>query len=173
MKSLRMSISTRPEFIDDYQSIRDVNRLAFGSDGEADLVDALRESGHLRLSMVAEFDELIVGHVAFSDLTISTASGLLSALALAPMAVLPDFQNRGIGSTLVAESLRLCAEAGHSIVVVLGHPEFYSRFGFSAKRAERLSSPYSGPAFLALELVPGALDKVQGEVQYAPPFSSL
>ena len=71
---------------------------------------------------------------------------------------------------LVREGLRACREAGHRIVVVLGHPEFYPRFGFSARLAERLKSPYSGPAFMAIELVPGALEGVEGEVRYPPPF---
>ena len=74
---------------------------------------------------------------------------------------------------LVREGLRTCVEAGHRIVVVLGHPEFYSRFGFSAKLARRLKSPYSGPAFMALELVSGALEGVEGEVQYPPPFDGV
>jgi putative acetyltransferase len=74
---------------------------------------------------------------------------------------------------LVREGLRTCAEAGHRIVVVLGHPEFYPRFGFSATLAGRLRSPYSGPAFMAIELVPGALEGVEGEVRYPPPFEGL
>ena len=74
---------------------------------------------------------------------------------------------------LVREGLRTCTEAGHRIVVVLGHPEFYPRFGFSAKMAESLESPYSGPSFMAVGLVPGALEGVEGEVRYPPPFEGL
>lgn len=86
------------------------------------------------------------------------------------MAVLPAKQRQGIGSQLVREGLRVCAEAGHRIVVVLGHPDFYPRFGFSAQLAERLKAPFARPAFMALELVPGALENIIGEVRYPPPF---
>jgi putative acetyltransferase len=89
------------------------------------------------------------------------------------MAVVPSHQRRGIGSMLVREGLRACAEAGHRVVIVVGHPDFYPRFGFSAKMAEQLSSPYPGPAFMAVELVPGALAGVEGEVRYPPPFAGL
>lgn len=94
-------------------------------------------------------------------------------MSLAPIAVLPSHQRKGIGSWLVREGLRACREAGHRIVIVLGHPEFYPRFGFSAKRAEPLRSPYSGPAFMAVELLPDALQGIEGEIRYPPPFGDL
>ncbi len=100
-----------------------------------------------------------------------TAGG--TAEALAPMPVLPEHQRRGIGSALVWEGLRTCREAGHRIVIVLGHPKFYPRFGFSAKKAGRLSSPYSGPAFMVAEVVSNVLQGVGGEVVYPPPFGEL
>ena len=137
----------------DLPAIRDVNRLAFGGEDEARLVDALRDGVYVKVSLVAEEDGQVVGHILFSDLPIVTPGGTVEALALAPLAVLPSHQRRGIGSMLVGEGLRACRDAGHRIVVVLGHPEFYPRFGFSAKLAERLRSPFSGPAFMA-ELVP-------------------
>lgn len=165
-----MSLVIRPETAADRPALRDVNRLAFGRDDEANLVDALRDGGHVRISLVAEEDGRIVGHVLFGELSIETGAGAVEALALAPMAVIPSHQRRGIGSMLVREGLRTCTEAGYRIVVVLGHPEFYPRFGFSADRASRLKSPFSGPAFMAIELVPGALEGVDGEVRYPPPF---
>ena len=135
------------------------------------LVDALRAGGHARLSLVAEIDGDVVGHVLFSDLPILTDRGVVPALALAPVAVRPDQQRRGIGSALIRAGLAAARAAGHRIVVVLGHAEYYPRFGFSAKLAEPLSSPFSGrDSWMALELVPGALDGVEGAVQYAPPF---
>jgi putative acetyltransferase len=160
----------RPERAGDPIAILEVHRLAFGRDDEGRLVDSLRSGGHARASLVAERDGRIVGHVLFSDLPIATPQGTVKALALAPLAVVPSHQRLGIGSALVREGLRACREAGHAIVVVLGHPEFYPRFGFSATLAERLRSPFSGPAFMALELVPGALEGVAGEVRYPPPF---
>ncbi len=161
----------RPETTADHDTIRHVNRLAFGHDEEARLVDALRDGGFTRVSLVAEQAGQIVGHVLFSDLPIRTGVGTVPALALAPLAVLPAFQNQGIGSALVRSGLEACRELGHKIVVVLGHPHFYPRFGFSPKLAAHLESPFSGQdSFMALELVPGALAGVAGHVQYAPPF---
>ncbi len=167
---LPLRVIVRPETPNDLEAIREVNRQAFGQGDEARLVDALRDGNHARLSLVAEEGGRVVGHLLFSDLPIITQAGTLHALALAPMAVLADRQRQGIGSRLIREGLRACAEAGHRIVVVLGHADFYPRFGFSARLAERLKAPFSGPAFMALELVPGALENVTGEVRYPPPF---
>jgi putative acetyltransferase len=163
----------RLERAEDHAAIREVNRLAFGRGEEELLVDALRAGGYTRLSLVAEDEGRIVGHILFSELPIVTQRGKIDALALAPMAVIPHRQRQGIGSMLVREGLRACADLGHRIVIVLGHPGYYPRFGFSAKLAERLASPYSGDAFMALELLPGALDDVVGEVKYPPPFQNV
>ena len=168
-----MSPVIRPEMPTDHDAIRGVNRLAFGRDEEAHLVEALRGGGHVRASLVAEEDGLVVGHILFSELAINTEDGRIKGLALAPMAVIPSHQRRGIGSRLVVKGLKACAEAGHGIVVVLGHPAYYPRFGFSAKLAEWLVSSYSGPDFMAIELVPGALEGIEGEVRYPPPFEAF
>src|SRR6516165_4423395 len=163
-------MTIEPELEADFERIRHVNRLAFGREDEARLVDALRAGGYARLSLVAEEGGQVVGHVLFSDLPIVTQAGTLHTLALAPVAVLPAHQRQGVGSRLVREGLRACAEAGHRVVVVLGHADYYPRFGFSARLAERLKAPFSGAAFMALELMPGALANVTGEVRYPPPF---
>lgn len=168
-----MSPTIRYETIADHEAIRHVNRLAFGQDDEAGLVDALRGGGSARVSLVAEVEGKLVGHILFSDLPILTDDGTLPALSLAPMAVLPEYQRQGIGSALVEKGLEECRAQEHRIVVVLGHPEFYPRFGFSAKLAEPLSSPFGGRrAWMALELVPGALSGVSGWVRYPPPFGA-
>jgi putative acetyltransferase len=168
-----MSALIRSETAADLDAIRHVNRLAFGQEDEARLVDALREGGFVRLSLVAEQGGQVVGHILFSDLPIITDAETTPALALAPMAVLPGFQNRGIGSALVRRGLEECRRQGHKIVVVVGHPNFYPRFGFSSKLAASLVSPFSGrESFMALELVPGALEGVAGRVQYPPPFGA-
>ncbi len=168
-----MSLVIRPETLGDHNAIRQVNRLAFGRDDEARLVDALRDAGYARASFVADEGGQLVGHILFSQLPIVTERGIVEALSLAPMAVVTSHQRKGIGSLLVTGGLRACREAGHRIVIVLGHPGFYPRFGFSAELAERLKAPYSGRSFMALELVPYALDGVKGEVRYPPPFEGL
>jgi putative acetyltransferase len=154
----------------DIDSIREVNRHAFGGEDELRLVDLLRDGGFAWHSLVAAFDDQAVGHVLFSDLLIETGRGTIHALCLAPLAVMPSFQRRGIGSMLVREGLRIAGQSGSRIVIVLGHPAFYERFGFSARLALPFKSPYSGTNFMALALEPGALDGVNGDVHYPPPF---
>ncbi|HEV3164647.1 MAG TPA: N-acetyltransferase [Isosphaeraceae bacterium] len=168
-----MGITIREEGPDDQLAIREVNRLAFGQDDEGRLVDALRDQAYARISLLAEDAGRLIGHILFSDLPILTPNGPIAALALAPLAVVPDRQRQGIGSMLAEEGLRVARQREHRIVLVLGHPEFYARFGFSSKLAERLRSPYSGAAFMALELVPRALEDVTSEVRYPPPFEGL
>jgi putative acetyltransferase len=169
-----MPLLIRAETAADHNAIRHVHRLAFGRDDEARLVDALREGGFSRVSLVAEKDGQVVGHVLFTDLPIITEEGNVAALALAPLAVLPACQRQGIGSALVRCGLELCGERGHRIAVVLGHPDFYPRFGFSPQPAAKLESPFSGrPSFMAAELVPGALEGVAGRVEYPPPFEGV
>lgn len=153
----------------DLGAIRTVNREAFGQVAEADLVDALRANGDAAVSLVAESDSSIVGHILFSHLPIRTSARNVAAAALAPMSVLPRWQRRGVGSALVRAGLDRCREDGFEAVVVLGHPAYYPRFGFSARLAEPLQAPFSGPAFMALELVPGALT-AGGQVRYPGAF---
>jgi putative acetyltransferase len=161
----------REETDRDRDPIRQVHRLAFGRDAEARLVDALREGGYVRAALVAEMEGQVAGHILFSDLPILVDGGTVPALALAPLAVRPEVQSQGLGSALVRRGLEVCKEQGHRIVVVLGHPTFYQRFGFSAQAAARLDSPFSGrESFMAVELVPGALNQVSGKVVYPPPF---
>jgi putative acetyltransferase len=169
-----MSVFIRPEISADLDAIRRVNYLAFGQDAEVRLVDALRDGGYVQVSLVAEQDGKVVGHILFSSLSIITKAETVTALALAPMAVLPEFQNQGIGSALVRRGLEVCKEQGHWIVIVLGHPRFYPRFGFSSKLASALASPFGGgDSWMALELELGALADVAGMVEYPPPFEQV
>src|SRR5438270_801927 len=110
----------RAETKGDETTIREVNRMAFGRDDEGRLVDALRAGGHARVSLVAEEGGRVIGHILFSELPIVTARGVVEALALAPLAVIPNFQRQGNGSALVREGLKACREQGHRIVVVVG-----------------------------------------------------
>jgi putative acetyltransferase len=161
-----MLLTFRIETASDYAGITEVNRLAFGGEAEPALVTALRDGGHVRLSLIAAAEGHVVGHILFSRLAIVTMRGVVEALALAPMAVRSTHQRKGIGSRLVQESLRICREQGHRVVLVLGHPSFYPRFGFSAVLAQRVTEPFSGPAWMAMELAPGALDGVTGRAEY-------
>lgn len=152
------------------QRIHAVNQAAFGGSFEADLVDRLRTEGHALLSLVAEIEGVIVGHVLFSRMAIKTPSGLIPAVALAPLAVLPEYQRRGIGGELTRRGIELLRARQERIVLVLGHPGYYPKFGFSAEKASLLESPFPPDAFLALELSPGALNGLRGTVLYPPPF---
>jgi putative acetyltransferase len=168
----------RPETPTDIAAIYAVNQLAFdGRQAESDLVEAIRLSDDFipGLSLVAEVNGRVVGHILFSQIHIQTESENIPALSLAPMAVLPEHQDQGIGSSLVRHGLAECRRLGHTIVIVLGHPDYYPRFGFSAKLAQALECPYGevGGAWMALELVPGALAGVHGRVVYPPAFEGV
>ncbi len=169
-----MSVLIRSELTEDRDAIRRVNLEAFGGDAEADLVEALRDQGYVELSLVAERDGLVIGHLLFSAIKIVAGETTLKALSLAPLAVLPEFQRLGIGRQLVEEGLQTCRELGHQIVLVLGHPRYYPRFGFSPDLAQLIESPFGGgEAWMGLELCPGALRGVRGRVEFSPPFLAL
>jgi putative acetyltransferase len=164
-------ITIREERPADIAAIFSVVSAAFERDDEARLVDRLRAGGWVRLSQVALFDGQVVGHVLWSDLAIVDGDQRVPALALAPVAVVPQLQSQGIGSQLIRAGLKLLRERGHRIAIVLGHQHYYPRFGFSPELARPLDSPYAGDSFMALELAAGALADVKGRVEYPPPFS--
>lgn len=159
----------------DTPHIRDILAHAFGQRAEADLVDQLRADGDALISLVAvgENGEL-VGHILFSRLPIEGAKGRVTqATALAPLAVRPEHQRKGVGSALTKAGIRACTARGLAAIIVVGDPKFYQRFGFSAATARSLGSPYPGDAFMALELKPGALAANPGAVRYAAAFGAL
>lgn len=139
-----------PEMPGDQSAIRLVNIAAFdGRTEEADLVDALRDSGDLLLSLVARHNEAVVGHVAFSRVVVDDPDGPAGAVGLAPVGVRPDVQHRGFGAQLIETGLNQLAGRGEAVVLVVGSPAYYNRFGFTAEAAERYPSQYSGAYFLA------------------------
>ena len=150
--------------------IRQVNEEAFGGADEADLVEALRREGVVLLSLVAELNRRIVGHILFSRMLIETPAGPIAAVALAPLAVLPPYQRQGIGGKLIRDGVDTLRGLGERFVIVVGHPEYYPRFGFSTALARSLESPFHPEAFMALQLSPGALDRIQGRVSYPRAF---
>ena len=168
-------ISIRPELLTDNDAVRKVNELAFGGPDEAKLVEALRKTSDPLISLVAIDNDQVVGHILFSPVTIEFANSDALALGLAPMAVLPEYQRKGIGSQLVRAGLRECKQIGSNVVVVLGHPEFYPRFGFVPASQKGLSSEYPVPdeVFMVVELEPGALSGRHGLVKYRPEFAGV
>jgi putative acetyltransferase len=139
----------------DHGAIREINQAAFAKPDEARLIEALRANGDAMFELVAETEGAAVGHILFSRLW-ADRTELIAALA--PMAVLPGRQRQGLGGQLVEMGIETCRDFGAHAIIVLGHPDYYSRFGFSAAAASRITSPYSGsPAFMALELERGTL----------------
>jgi putative acetyltransferase len=156
----------------DIPSIHEVVLTAFGRDAEANLVDALRRSNSLTLSVVAELEARVVGHIGYSPIVIGDGH---EALALAPLAVVPDFQCQGIGTALVRWSLEECRRQGHRLVIVLGEPGYYGRFGFSPAAASHIECPFPVPseAFMMLELVPNSAVGCRGVVRYCREFEAV
>ena len=159
----------------DLRRVLTIQRDAFGREDEARLVERLRESASPALSLVAESDAGVVGHVFLSPVTIEGAPGAPSCAGLAPLAVAPDAQARGAGSALVREALRACPELGWRAVFLLGDPGYYARFGFRlcAPRGLRYESEAFDRGFQAIELVPRTLDGCRGLVRYHEAFDAL
>jgi len=166
--------AVRAEAPGDSAAIRRVNRLAFATPAEAGLVDLLRERGKLSLSLVAVDGGEVVGHIAFSRARLASRPEV-EGLGLGPMAVAPARQREGIGSALVRAGVRACAAGGARFVVVLGHPDYYPRFGFvpASRFALACTWPVPEGVFMAVELTPGALAGAGGTVSYEPEFDDV
>jgi len=165
--------SIRPERTGDAAAVSVVNTLAFRRRREAWLVERLRARASPYLGLVAAVGEEIVGHILFTPVSLRGDGTASTLMALAPMAVWPAWQGRGVGSALVREGLAACRAAGHDVVVVVGHPAYYPRFGFVRARPLGLGSDPSFPdeAFMVAELTPGALGGRRGLVEYGEEFS--
>jgi putative acetyltransferase len=164
----------RPERSEDEDQVRLVNQRAFGQPGEAALVDALRDSDGA-ISLVAVMEHQVVGHILFTPVKVEGVQLVGSAVGLAPMAVMPEHQRKGIGSQLVRAGLDACRSLGHVLVVVVGHPSYYPRFGFvpAAARGLEYERPLPPDVFMLLELKPGSLNGARGVVRYRPEFAAL
>ena len=167
-------ISIRPEGIADAAGVHRVNELAFGRPDEARLVDALRAAANPYLSLVAvnEAGE-VIGHVLLTPITVEGESAESPLLGLGPLAVLPDLQRQGIGSELMRAALEAARALGSGGVVLLGHPEYYPRFGFqpASRWGLRCEYPVPDEVFMALELRPGGFPA--GLVRYHPAFAEV
>ncbi|SRR5258706_13548864 len=168
-----MRTTIRRETPDDADPVRRVNELAFGRPQEAALVDALRGSVDA-VSLVAVVGDHVVGHVLFTSVRIEGSQGT-TAVGLGPMAVLPEHQRQGVGSALVRAGLDVCRRLGHAVVVVLGHPAYYQRFGFveAATKGIQYERLVPSEAFLVLELRTGAATRSGGVVKYRPEFTAV
>jgi len=164
----------RAEKENDRDAVYAVNTSAFETPSEANLVDALLEQAQPVVSLVAEDNGEVVGHIMFSPVSLSEYPDL-KLMGLAPMAVAPEHQRKGIGSALVRAGLEQCKQLGFAAVVVLGHPEYYPRFGFSPSSRFDIDSEYEVPedVFMAMELQPGALSGKTGRVKYHAAFSNV
>jgi putative acetyltransferase len=165
-------VSVRPERAADVAAVRAIHIAAFPTDAEARLVDTLREAGQALVSLVAEREGAILGHVLFSPATLDPPG--FPGAGLAPIAVHPAWQRKGIGGRLVREGLALCRAKGFASVVVLGDPDCYGRFGFRRASARGLSNEYGADeAFGVVELLAGALPGGPALVRYRPEFAAL
>lgn len=158
----------------DNVGITAVNEAAFPTRAEAHLVSLLQQQVHPLISLVAEDEDAIVGHILFSPVTLGGHPELM-IMGLAPMAVLPAYQRHGIGSALVRAGLDACRKLGAGAVVVLGHPHYYPRFGFVPAVQFGIDSEYEVPPelFMAIELLPGYLQGACGTIKYHAAFNSV
>ncbi len=166
-------VLVREEIPSDFSDVRRINESAFDTSAEACLVDTLREEASPIVSLVAVVDDEVVGHIMFSPVSIPGLSGV--AMGLAPMAIEPARQRQGIGSTLVREGIYRCRERCVQALIVLGHPEYYPKFGFVPASGLGVRSEYDVPdeVFMAMELKKGCLDGIDAVASYHPAFGNL
>lgn len=165
----------RFERAEDAAAVRGVNEQAFGQPTEANLVERLRQTCDAALSLVA-VDDGVVGHILFTPVVVESDGRRIVGMGLGPMAVAPDRQRQGVGSSLVRRGLEILRDRRCPFVVVVGHPEYYPRFGFQAGSAHRLHCQWDGvpdAAFMALILDEGAMCGVSGVARYRPEFDEF
>lgn len=165
----------RPEKPEDIAAIHQVVEAAFGQPAEADLVDKLRANGKAIVSLVAEAEGQIAGHILFSEVTLATNPQAVRVIGLAPLAVAPAFQKQSVGSLLSRAGLAACQAAGYEAAIVLGHPEYYPRFGFAPASRFGIHSEYNvrDEVFMAMELRASALAGCSGLAKYQPEFNEV
>ena len=169
-----MDVTIRPEQPGDEDGIRRVLEAAFPTKDEAKLVDRLRDNGRAWVSLVAEWDTLIVGHILFSPITLDPPDDSLTGVGLCPLGVMPVHQNKGIGTRLINEAIALCREAGYSFIVVMGEPSYYKRFGFETAQLKGIRNEYSAiEIFLVMELKTGSLKRRGVLARFSPEFAGF
>jgi len=170
-----MTLKIRPETAADTAKVYEVEAAAFETTAEAELVQKLQQSDVDTISLVALLDDEVVGHILFSPVTVKNDEREFTAVALGPVAVSPDHQNKNVGSELCRTGLAACLQAGYDLAFVLGHANYYPRFGFTPSAPLGLRCQFKVPdeAFMVTELVPGALQNKTGTVYYHPLFSGV
>lgn len=165
-----MTVQIREEKESDYKSIRTLLEKAFKGTDEAKLVERIRNGKHYlpKLSFVTLIDDNIIGFLFFSTIFINTPKYIYDSLALGPVAVLPEYQNNGIGSKLIMEGLYKAHYLGYSSVILLGNPDYYQRFGFEPASVWEITPPFPVPAenYMGIELIPNGLTHKAGMVSY-------
>ena len=172
-----MDVIVRKETPDDFQQVARVIEMAFRRKNEAVTVDRLRHNANYRahLSLVAEYRGNVIGHILFFPVKIRTNNAIMASLALAPLAISPEFQKMGIGTRLVQEGLRRARELGYTSVIVFGHPEYYAKFGFISARRWGITAPFNVPkdTLTAIELEKDALAHGAGMIEYPEEFLKI
>lgn len=168
-------ITIRPELPTDETAVYTINASAFRTPAEAELVNTLRRRQAVLLSLVADLDGALVGHVLFTPGMIVGENGRFPAAALGPVAVLPAHQRHGIGARLIRAGLESLRRAGHARAFVLGHPAYYPRFGFTPAANYNIICAFDVPpeAFMVMPLHPHALDNITGTAHYLPEFATV
>ena len=167
-----MLIEIREERPDDVAAVRDLNRRAFGQDQEGNIVDALRANGAALLSLVATLNDRVVGHIMYSPLSIG---GSVTGAALGPMAVFTEHQRQGIGTKLVKVGNQKLKDAGYPFIIVVGHADYYPRFGFRPASEHGITCEWDLPddVFMLLVLDQAKMESVSGLATYRHEFSSV
>jgi putative acetyltransferase len=172
-----MNIIIRQELKEDLARIKEINDQAFGQEDESRIVNKLREKDQFisELSLVAEADKTVVGHILFYPVKINSVNSNHTTLSLGPMSVLPKYQKKGIGGKLVKEGLKRAKDMGFRSVIVVGHPEYYPKFGFTNANKWNIRVPFEVPdeVFMALEIVKGELQDKSGIIEYPLEFMEL
>jgi len=171
-----MRITIRKEEEKDHKQIYEVNKLAFQQENEGKLIEKIRNTENFipELSIVAEIDNRIVGHILFSKIKI-VGKSVYESLALAPMAVIPEFQKKGIGSELVKIGIKMAKKLGFDSIIVIGHKEYYPKFGFQRASKWNIKCPFEVPdeVFMAIELTEKAFEGKAGTVEYPDEFNEV
>jgi len=172
-----MNISIRPEHSADIDEIYDLNKLVFGQENEARLVDHVRQGPNFipQLSLVAFSDDNLIGYILFSQITVTNGDFRHHSLGITSMVVHPDYQKRGVGAKLITFGLQQATVLGYTDVLVLGHEYYFPKFGFLPAARWNIRPPFDVPTevFMAMELIPNALSNVSGIVEFPIEFSVI